>query len=331
LPTDVIIDHQPFHASKVIDKPGYYHLYFSNCEDKTQVDFKMKLTEYNNVNGAKSFLSAGENSLPTWFFALCVMFVVELVMWVVFLRKNRDQIRNIHHLMTVVIVLKILSLFFEAFKYHSLKTNGVADGWSVAYFIFSFLKGMMMFAVIVLIGTGWSYLKPFLTDRDKHMVLVILVVQFMFNIAALVLEETSPGAAGWLTWRDILHLLDMVCCCVILLPIMSSIRHLREAAEVDGKAARNMKRLKRFRTFYLLVVSYVYFTRIIVFLLNATLPFEMTWLGTVISEVGTLAFYGITGWLFRPQPQNPYLALDTEEGAPNASGGVIPSADVVDL
>jgi hypothetical protein len=112
---------------------------------------------------------------------------------------------------------------------------------------------MMMFSVIVLIGTGWSYLKPFLTDRDKTMMLVMLVVQFMFNIAALVLEETSPGAAGWLTWRDILHLLDMVCCCLILLPIMWSIRHLREAAEVDGKAARNMVRLKRFRTFYLLV------------------------------------------------------------------------------
>ncbi len=188
-------------------------------------------------------------------------------------------------------------------------------------------QGMMMFSVIVLIGTGWSYLKPFLTERDKQMMLIILVVQFMFNIAALVLEETSPGAAGWLTWRDILHLLDMICCCIILLPIMWSIRHLREAAEVDGKAARNMVRLKRFRTFYLLVVSYVYFTRIVVFLLNATLPFELTWLGTVISELGTLAFYAVTGWLFRPQAQNPYLALDTDESA-TGSEAVIPSAEV---
>jgi len=217
--------------------------------------------------------------------------------------------------MTIVLVLKMLSLFFEAFKYHSLKASGVPNGWSIAYFIFSFLKGMMMFSVIVLIGTGWSYLKPFLTDRDKQLMLVILVVQFMFNVAALILEDTSPGAVGWITWRDILHLLDMVCCCVILVPIMWSIRHLREAAEVDGKAHRNMNRLKRFRTFYLLVVSYVYFTRIIVFLLNATLPFELTWLGTVISELATLAFYGITGWLFRPQVQNPYLEVDQDDGS----------------
>lgn len=40
-------------------------------------------------------------------------------------------------------------------------------------------------------------------------------------------------------------------------------------------AARNLVRLKRFRKFYLLVVTYIYFTRIIVYLLNATLPFEM--------------------------------------------------------
>ena len=39
-------------------------------------------------------------------------------------------------------------------------------------------------------------------------------------------------------------------CCLILLPIVWSIRHLRESSEVDGKAARNLERLKRFRKFY---------------------------------------------------------------------------------
>jgi hypothetical protein len=60
-------------------------------------------------------------------------------------------------------------------------------------------------------------------------------------------------------------------------------------------AARNVNRLTRFRSFYLLVVAYVYFTRIIVFLLNATLSFELTWLGTIASEFAALAFYAITG------------------------------------
>jgi hypothetical protein len=42
--------------------------------------------------------------------------------------------------MTVVVLVKALSLFFEAMKYHTLKTSGIADGWAVAYFVFAFLR-----------------------------------------------------------------------------------------------------------------------------------------------------------------------------------------------
>ncbi len=34
---------------------------------------------------------------------------------------------------------------------------------------------MLFFAVIVLIGTGWSYMKPFLTDRDRQIMLAVMV------------------------------------------------------------------------------------------------------------------------------------------------------------
>merc|ERR1712130_5538 len=156
----------------------------------------------------------------------------------------------------------------------------------------------------------------------------VLVVQVMVNIAMVVLDETSQGTWGWLTWRDILHLLDMICCCAILLPIVWSIRHLRAASEVDGKVAKNVERLKNFRRFYLLVVSYVYFTRIIVFLLSATLPFELTWLSRVFDEAAAFIFYTMTGWLFRPQAVNPYLALgDKAEAEEDAEApNPVPSA-----
>ena len=53
-----------------------------------------------------------------------------------------------------------------------------------------------MFSVIVLIGTGWSYLKPFLTERDKQIMLVVFVVQVMVNIAVVVVDDESPGSRG---------------------------------------------------------------------------------------------------------------------------------------
>jgi G protein-coupled receptor 107 len=79
------------------------------------------------------------------------------------------------------------------------------------YYIFAFVKGVMRFVVILLIGTGWSLLKPYLNDREKKIILMVLVLQVLDNVAMVVLEEmsnTSPGSADWLTWRDIFHLVS---------------------------------------------------------------------------------------------------------------------------
>lgn len=308
------------HFTKTISVPGFYHLYFSNCELDTQASFELDLTQYNlDSNQNKIYLSAGSTNLPSWFFGLCILFALELLVWIGVLVKNRADVKKIHYLMAVVVVFKTLTLFCESFKYQSLKYGGTnTNSWAIPFYIFSLIKGMLMFATIVLIGTGWSYLKPFLTERDKHTVIIVLVIQLMVNVAAIVLDEEAPGAYGWLTWRDILHLADMVCCCIILLPIVNSIQHLRDAAAADGKAALTLIRLKNFRSFYLLVVVYVYFTRIIVFLLGATLSFERTWIGQVCAEAAGLLFYFMTGYMFRPQPRNPYISLGEEDGAVEA-------------
>jgi len=47
--------------------------------------------------------------------------------------------------MSIVLVLKLMTLFFEAFEFHYLKTTGTPHGWQIAYYIFSFLRGMMLF------------------------------------------------------------------------------------------------------------------------------------------------------------------------------------------
>lgn len=97
----------------------------------------------------------------------------------------------------------------------------------MVYYVFAFLKGIMLFTVILLIGSGWSLMKSYLNDQEKRIIWIVLTLQVLDNIAMIVLEESAPGSQGWLTWRDILHLVDIVCCCAILLPIVWSIRHLR--------------------------------------------------------------------------------------------------------
>jgi hypothetical protein len=75
----------------------------------------------------------------------------------------------------------------------------------------------------------------------------------------------------------------------------------------------NLAKLQLFRQFYVMVVAYIYFTRFVVFLLEATIPFYLLWLGALFTELATFAFYVITGYKFRPAPDNPYLPLSTDE------------------
>ena len=44
-------------------------------------------------------------------------------------------------------------------------------------YIVQFVDGMVMFAVILLIGTGWSFLKPYLHVREKRLLMMVLPMQ----------------------------------------------------------------------------------------------------------------------------------------------------------
>ena len=70
---------------------------------------------------------------------------------------------------------------------------------------------------------------------------------------------------------------DIVCCCMIMFPLVWQIRQLRLSAAVDGKVEINLTKLTQYRNFYMAVVGYIYFTRIIVYLVGATVPFYLTW------------------------------------------------------
>jgi hypothetical protein len=59
---------------------------------------------------------------------------------------------------------------------------------------------MGMFAIILAIGSGWAFLKPFLSDREKRIFAIIIPLQILDNIALIVIEENMEGAAGYESW-----------------------------------------------------------------------------------------------------------------------------------
>lgn len=76
-----------------------------------------------------------------------------------------------------------------------------------------------------------------------------------------------------------------------------------------------MQQLVMFRHFYVMVVVYIYFTRIVVHLLEATLPPEYVWISKASLELATLFFYTLTAVLFHPQGNNnqTYTRLVTDD------------------
>ena len=92
------------------------------------------------------------------------------------------NVNKVHWLMAVVIFLRAVSLFCEALEFNAIASNGETGAWNVMFYIFSFLRGISMFAVIAAIGTGWSFLTPFLGDREKKVFLVVIPLQILDSI-----------------------------------------------------------------------------------------------------------------------------------------------------
>eukprot|EP00897_Mesotaenium_endlicherianum_P007397 jgi/Mesen1/6686/ME000343S05846 len=291
-----------------------YSLFFANCQGHAVPSFDIDLKLFNVEGGGRNdYLPSGKTQLPKLYFIFFIAYMAAGAAWVYLCYAQRATVHRIHILMAVLIYLKALTVLSQAGEYAYIKATGAPHGWNIAYYVFSFFRGIMLFTVIVLIGTGWSFLKPYLQDKEKKIIMIVIPLQVFANIAVVILDESGPSSREWFTWRDIFHLLDIICCCAILFPIVWSIRHLKEASHTDGKAAKNVLKLQLFRTFYIMVVSYIYFTRIVVYLLKSTTPYHYAWTADFASELATLAFYCFTGYKFRPVEHNPYFVLDEEE------------------
>ncbi|EHA8586636.1 protein GPR107-like [Cocos nucifera] len=298
-----------------LSDPGQYTLVFANCLPRLRVSMSVRSAMYNLDirTGRRAYLSVGAAALPVIYFLLFLAYAALAVAWVAVLLRKRCAVFRIHYFMLAVVVLKALNLLCEAEDKSYIERTGSAHGWDVLFYIFSFLKGISLFTLIVLIGTGWSFLKPYLQDRDKKVLMVVIPLQVVANIAQVAIDESGLYARDWVTWKQVLLLVDVVCCCAVLFPIVWSIKNLREAARTDGKAAVNLLKLTLFRQYYVVVICYIYFTRVVVYALVTITSYRYLWISVVAGELATLAFYIFTGYKFRPEVHNPYFVINDEE------------------
>ncbi|KAG8085846.1 hypothetical protein GUJ93_ZPchr0010g8100 [Zizania palustris] len=276
-----------YNKSFPVTHPDEYSLYFANCAPEALVTMKVRTEMYNaNPDGSKDYLSVGQAPVPAIYGFFAFFYAAFLAAWG-YLTLTRDR--------------------------HYIRVTGTPHGWDVAFYLFQLVKGVVLFAVIVLVGTGWSFLKPVLQDREKKVLMVVIPLQVMANIAAAVIGETGPFMQGWVTWNQILLFVDVACCCAVLFPVVWSMRSLRETSKTDGKAAQTLSKLTLFRQFYIVVIGYLYFTRIVVYALKTIANYQFRWVSILAEEVATLAFYLFMFYTFRPAERNKYFSLDDDE------------------
>ncbi|KFW01512.1 Protein GPR107, partial [Eurypyga helias] len=302
------------------NQEGLYSLYFHKCvisegstHDQRLFTLDIEITEKN----PESYLSAGEIPLPKLYISMALFFFLSGTVWIHILRKRRNDVFKIHWLMAALPFTKSLSLVFHAIDYHYISSQGFPiEGWAVVYYITHLLKGALLFITIALIGTGWAFIKHILSDKDKKIFMIVIPLQVLANVAYIIIESTEEGTTEYGLWKEILFLVDLLCCGAILFPVVWSIRHLQEASATDGKgkaAAINLAKLKLFRHYYVMIVCYIYFTRIIAILIKIAVPFQWKWLYQLLDEMATLVFFVLTGYKFRPASDNPYLQLSQDD------------------
>ncbi|XP_017313111.1 protein GPR108 [Ictalurus punctatus] len=304
-----------FHITMGAQDQGLYNLNFHYCSsNKLAAVGPYSLSVEIREKNPDGFLSAAEIPLPRLYISMAALFLTAAIIWTSTLLKHKYSVFKIHWLMAALAYTKAVSLVFHSINYHFINMEGhPIEGWAVMYYITHLLKGALLFITLALIGTGFAFIKYILSDKEKKIFMIVIPLQVLANVAYIIIEETEEGSIEYGLWREILFLVDLICCGAILFPVVWSIRHLQEASTTDGKAAINLEKLKLFRHYYVMIVCYIYFTRIIAILLKVTVPFQWQWCQEFLIEVSTLVFFVLTGFKFRPASNNPYLQLPQDE------------------
>lgn len=300
------------------DQEGFYYLTFNNCRaritDTKQIPMTVNMSvKIEEKNFPSNYLSAGVMQLPQTYFILSVMYFLCGCIWINFISRQRESALKIHTLMSVLIFAKSCSLLMHGINYHYISIYGQpVVAWAYIYYATRSVKGALFFITLALIGSGWSFVKHILSNKDKKIIMIIVGLQVIAHIAEIVLDESSEGQASNEFWAELCSLVDLFSCVAILYPIGWSVRHLEEASRTDGKAAINLKKLELFKRFYIISTIYIYVTRIVTFVLLSMLSYKHTWMAELVSELATLVYFVITGYYFQPMPTNPYLLLSSD-------------------
>lgn len=122
-----------------------YSMFFANCQPNSVVSMKVRLAFYNiEAGGKKDYLPAGKTQLPKLFFLCFLIYAIAAGVWIYICYRAKATVHKIHWLMGGLVFLKALTVLTQAGMYSWIKTTGQPDGWNIAFYVFSFFRGIMV-------------------------------------------------------------------------------------------------------------------------------------------------------------------------------------------
>lgn len=283
------------------EEEGLYYLYLHNCHDKnsdvTSLNYEAYITETN----IGSFISAGKRHLPALYYVQSLMLFMFGIFWVLHL-KSSHPILKLHQMMTAFVFLKSLSLFFHGVYCYFIKTLGVSlVPWAVLFHSFDLLTNILLFAIILFVGTSWTYGNISRIFKNKMFIIAFISLQVLVNTAEIIMEENQIGSRIYDSWETVYIIGDLLCCVLLIVIVILTIRKLKKTSSMDTTISLKIKKLtKLLKYFYIVVVIYIYCTRIIVSILKCTLNFQYEWFVVMFKEMLSLIFFMIITYMFKP-------------------------------
>ncbi|KAF8401954.1 hypothetical protein HHK36_012905 [Tetracentron sinense] len=260
--------------------PNQFMLVFANCLGRLQVSMDVRSAMYNldGKSGRRDYLSPGKTVLPrVYFIFFWIYFSVGLLL-IICLYQPDSTTEDNHFFMLAVVVLKALILLCEAeTKSYIMHTDSSAGGWSFLFYIFSFLK-----VITLIITLSRWFLKLF----EEGLIVIVIPLQIVAIVGQVLIDEI---AQDWITWKQVLLLVDVVCSCAVFSIVWSW---------PSSMWSFNRKKEEIFRRYYIFIICNIYSTRLVVYALEIITSYRYLWTSVVAGELAALACYAFTGFMF---------------------------------
>jgi len=285
------------HEEENVPDEGMYYFVMLSCPADTQQTVNYEFNyELENPNGQQ--LGTETLPLPTLYMVLFAIWTLLLGIWCFNWLKFRHHKIMLHHLVTLIPLLKVISVFYDAIYWDTWSKVGDVTLWSTAlYFTVSVVFELIFFTTLVLMAKGWCITRNDLAVVENKSIVVTVVAL----VSALLFYKILGGY--YLFALIIMYI-------VILKYIFSSITYNISALKsqlillalsypsINPNRTSVYFKFQTFRVFQALMVSYVFLNALIIVIVIFFLA-NVPWVEALLGETLELGVFCGIGYLLR--------------------------------